>query len=59
MTNYLEQTEIARKLGISNNSFKRIVFHGKLEFKLINAKRNYKFSEVLEAIKKANNIKEL
>jgi len=54
MTNYLEQTEIACKLGISNNSFKRIVFHGKLEFKLINAKRNYKFSEVLEAIKKAN-----
>ena len=53
MDDYLEKTEIARKLGISNKVFQRIAYYGGLEFKLINNKRNYKLSEVLAVIKKA------
>ena len=53
MDEYTEQTEIARKLSISNTAFKRIVYHGKLEFKLINNKRHYRFSDVLRVIRQA------
>ena len=50
-----EQTEIAKRLGISNKAFHRIAYHGKLEFKLINNKRHYDFEEVIETIKKNKN----
>ena len=52
MAELIEQTEIARRLGISNNALHRIVYHGKLEYKLINNKRHYDFEEVLKTIKK-------
>lgn len=47
----LEQTLIAKKLGISNNAFRRIAQCAKLEFKLINNKRCYDFNEVIKTIK--------
>ena len=47
-----EQTEIAKKLGISNNAFRRFAHESKLEFKLINNKRHYKYDEVLEVLRK-------
>ena len=53
MNDYIEQTAIARKLGISNKAFQRIAYYGGLEFKLINNKRHYELSEVLAVIKKA------
>ncbi len=52
MTELIEQTEIAKRLGISNKTIKRITYHGKLEYKLINNKRHYNFNEVVETIKK-------
>lgn len=50
MKNLIEQTEIAKRLGISNNAFRRIAQQGKLEFTLINNKRCYDFDEVLKII---------
>ncbi len=52
MTELIEQTEIAKRLGISNKTIKRITYHGKLEYKLINNKRHYNFKEVVKTIKK-------
>ena len=55
---YLEQTEIAKLLGISNGSFRRIVHHAGIDndqhFILINNKRYYKIDEVMEIIRKIN-----
>jgi len=51
----IEQTEIAKKLGISNNAFRRIAKYAGLKFQLINNKRHYDFEEVVETIKKNNN----
>jgi hypothetical protein len=48
----LEQTDIARKLGISNNAFRRIAEAAGLKFELINSKRHYKWDEVVEAIQR-------
>lgn len=45
----IEQTEIAKKLGMSNNKFKKLI-HDKLEFQLINNKRHYEWEEVLRFI---------
>ena len=53
MDEYTEQTEIARKLSISNTAFRRIAHYGKLEFKLINNKRHYRFPDVLQVIQQA------
>jgi transposase-like protein len=55
MKKLIEQTEIARKLGISNNAFRRIASTARLEFELINNKRHYDWQEVLEIIKKGKN----
>ena len=52
MEKLVEQTEIAKRLGISNNALHRITYHGKLDFKLINNKRHYDFEEVIKTIKK-------
>lgn len=49
----MEQTEIAKKLGISNTQFRRIAECARLEFWLVENKRHYDFAEVLEAIRKA------
>ena len=48
----IERIEIARRLGISGKTLKRIVYYGKLEHKMINNKRYYDFEEVVETIKK-------
>lgn len=48
----VEQTEIARKLGISGTKFRRIV-QGRLEFQLINNKRHYDYEQVLQLIRNA------
>ncbi len=53
MVKLIEQTAIAKRLGISNNALHRITWHGKLEYKLINNKRHYDFDEVIETIKKS------
>jgi len=48
----IEQTEIARRLGISNNNMRRIATTAGLEFELINNRRHYDWEEFLEAVKK-------
>ena len=48
-----EQTAIAKKLGISNNAFKRMAQAAKLKHELIDNKRNYDWDEVIEVIMKA------
>lgn len=51
----IEQTEIAKKLGISNNQMRRIAETAGLKWELINNKRHYEWEEFLEAIRKAKN----
>ncbi len=53
--NLTEQTEIARKLGISNKAMRRIAEAAELKWTLINNKRHYKFEDFLEAIRKGGN----
>jgi hypothetical protein len=52
----LEQTEIAKRLGISMNALHRILNSSGLStekyFKLINNKRHYEYEDVLKAIRK-------
>jgi DNA-binding phage protein len=52
----VEQTQIAKQLGISMNALHRILRTAGLEteehFKLINKKRNYNLDEVLAVIKR-------
>ena len=55
MKTLIEQTEIAKKLGISNNAMRRIADQAKLEFELINNKRHYDWQDFVEAIQKGNN----
>jgi hypothetical protein len=52
MKELIEQTEIAKRIGISNNAMRRIATTAGLEFKLINNRRCYDWQEFLEAIKK-------
>jgi len=52
MKELLEQTEIAKKLGISNNAMRRIAATAGLKFELINNRRCYDWEEFLEVIKK-------
>lgn len=47
----LEQTEIAKKLGISNNAMRRIAQAAKLEWQLIDGRRHYDFHVFINAIK--------
>ena len=49
---FIEQTEVAKRLGISNNAMRRIAKNAGLEWKLINNKRHYDWQEFLEAVKK-------
>jgi hypothetical protein len=53
---WTEQTEIARKLGISNNALRKIVFNSPLKdsWKLIAKKRHYEIEKVLELINQSN-----
>lgn len=51
----LEQTEIAKRLGVSNKVMRRIAQTAGLEFKLIENKRHYDWDEFLEAIRKGKN----
>jgi hypothetical protein len=55
----VEQTEIAKQLGLSNKSFRRIVYHAKLPFKILAKKRHYHIEEFLELIKKESHGKAL
>jgi len=50
MTEKIEQTEIAKKLGMSNAKFRQMI-EGKAEFVLTDGKRCYKMSDVLRVIK--------
>ena len=52
MSELIEQTEIAKRLGISNNAMRRIAALAGLEFKLINNRRHYDWQEFLDVIKK-------
>ena len=56
MEKLVEQTEIAKRLGISNNAFHRIAYYSKLEYKLINNKRHYDFEKVIKIIKDNRNV---
>ena len=47
-----EQTEIAKKLGMSNKKFRHMV-EGRLKWTLINNKRHYEINEVLILIQSA------
>lgn len=51
--NLIEQTEIAKRLGISNNAMRRIATTAGLKFELIGSKRHYVWQEFLKAIKKS------
>ena len=53
MVNFVEQTEIAKRLGISNNAMRRIAATAQLKFKLINNKRHYIWKDFLRAIKES------
>ena len=50
---FIEQTEIAKKLGISNKSFRRFAYKSGLDkhFKIIAKKRWYDFEQVGEYLK--------
>lgn len=50
----LEQTIIAKKLGISNTAFRRIAENAKLVFELINNRRCYEWEDVLKVISQGN-----
>ena len=52
----VEQTEIARRLGISNKSFRKMVLYSHLKdsWKLIAQKRHYEIEEVFALIKLSN-----
>ena len=54
---YVEQTEIARRLGISKNALCRILHSAGIQteehFVLINNKRHYSFKKVIETIQAA------
>ena len=47
-----EQTEIAKKLGMSNTKF-RLMIEGKAEWTLINNKRHYDMDDVNRVIEEA------
>lgn len=46
----IEQTQIAKQLGMSNKKF-RLMVEGKIDWTLINNKRHYEMNEVLKLIK--------
>ena len=52
MTDKVEQTEIARTLGISNKKFRQMI-EGRAEWTLINHKRHYDMQDVSRVIKQA------
>lgn len=47
----IEQTVIAKKLGISNTAFQRIAHNARLEFWLIKNRRHYEWNDVLRVIR--------
>lgn len=55
---FIDQIKIAKQLGISGNSMRRILHVLKLDneqhYRLINNKRCYDMDEVIKEIKKAN-----
>lgn len=50
----MEQTEIARRIGVSNKSFRRIMSDAKLDnekyFKLIDNKRHYDYDFIVKIL---------
>lgn len=52
-----EQTVLAKMLGMSNKSFRKMLHHAKFDtpenYEIINGKRHYKMADVIEIIKKA------
>jgi len=51
----IERTEIIKKLGISGKVFKRIVYYGNIQYKVVNNQKCYDFDEIIEGIKKGKN----
>jgi len=49
----IEQTEIAKKLGISARQFRKMIALTDLPFELIENKRHYDFEKVIEKIKES------
>ena len=52
MSNFVERTIIAEKLGISRKTLDRIAYYGKIEFKIVDGKRYLDFDNVVETIRK-------
>lgn len=54
MVIFTEQTEIAKRLGISNKAFRRIVHDAGIDnekyYKLINNKRHYDFNFIIKIL---------
>lgn len=54
MVIFTEQTEIAKRLGISNKAFRRIVHGAGIDnekyYKLINNKRHYDFNFIIKIL---------
>jgi len=51
----IEQTEIARRLGISSKKFRSLMYRHNMQFQLVNNKRHYEWDEVIALIQKGKN----